>query len=373
VTLAFVYGTRPEAIKGSVVVVELRALDVPVQVVCSGQHVELLKGTPAETDLKDGISLGLASSGNVGKWIGTAVPAIKRALQDVGATACAVQGDTASAYAGAIAAALLDIPVHHIEAGIRSHTLREPSPEELLRTRISQRASWHYAPTELCRRNLYKEGISDSRVLVTGNSVVSALARYAPDVKPDAKPLNSVLVTMHRREWLQRGAAHVCATVNELIRAASEHLDVIFTWPMHPAVQKVLGRKVPWMQQNLIVIEPLPYPRAALLLSCSLGVITDSGGLQEEAATLGVPCAVMRNVSDRPESIDLGLAKLFPPTPEGVREAVSCILERKLPRKPSDCYGTVEAASKIAEHIASTLKRTPIPAISRPEAPLPIT
>jgi UDP-N-acetylglucosamine 2-epimerase (non-hydrolysing) len=366
-TLAVVFGTRPEALKIGPCVAELRALGIEPAIICTNQHVELLRGGPAETDLKDGISLRLASTGNVGKWIGRAVPVIKDALRDVGATALLAQGDTMSAYAGSVAASLLQLPIHHIEAGIRSHTLQEPYPEELLRTRISARASWHYAPTEGCRRNLWREGISDSRIVVTGNPVVSALARYS-EARHVEKPANQILVTMHRREWLAKGMAHVHATILAVRAAAVANPSVRFWWPMHPGVEKMacsVGGP------NLYVGPPLSYRDATLQLSHSLGVITDSGGLQEEAATLGVPCAVMRNVSDRPESIGLGLAKLFPPTPEGVSTAVRTILGRELPRKPSDCYGKPDSAFRIALAVAQALRNASFSTVGRPESPLP--
>jgi UDP-N-acetylglucosamine 2-epimerase len=155
---------------------------------------------------------------------------------------------------------------------------------------------------------------------------------------------------MHRREWL-RDPANVVGVIAALEAQAAEYPAVKFIWPVHPAVRAFTEKRVQ-LGSPLLTVNPLPYEKAALLLTNALGVITDSGGLQEEAATLGVPAAIMRFACDRPESLDAGVARLFEPTGDGVVTAVSCLLGGQLPRRPSDIFGGVESAANIARLLA---------------------
>lgn len=348
--LVFVWGTRPEALKIGPVVRELG--DSPLAIISTGQHSDLLRGTPAESDLKGSISLNLPSSGDVSVWVAQAVPKLVQTLKDLGAIkAVVVQGDTMSAYAGALAGSELRIPVAHIEAGLRSGDLEEPWPEERIRRAISLRASLHLCPTERAKRNLLREGVPEKQLRVTGNPIVSALHYYA-DPKPQEIPDNQILVTMHRREWTDLGRACVLETIYALLETAESYPDIRFLWPMHPGVLKIAEIDVRRTPENVLISPPLAYREAIDQLKRSIGVATDSGGLQEEAATLGVPCAVLRNVTDRHESLDEGVAKLFLPGPEGIREALKCLIGRELPRKPLDIYGTPEAALIIARELS---------------------
>jgi UDP-N-acetylglucosamine 2-epimerase (non-hydrolysing) len=346
--IVFIWGTRPEALKIGPVVAQL-----PDSVcVSTGQHSELLKGTPAESDLSRSISLNLESQGDVSLWVGKAVPRLEKVLEGlypIGAVV--VQGDTMSAYAGALAASKLRIPICHIEAGLRSGDLDEPWPEERIRRAISLRATWHYAPTRTALCNLLREKVPLSRILVTGNPIVSAIHRYA-DPTPQEVPDNQVLVTMHRREWIDLGRACVLETIDALFESATIYPDIRFIWPMHPGVLKVVDSELTNAPQNVSICPPMAYRATISTLKASLGLATDSGGLCEEAATLGVPCAILRNVTDRPEAVDAGVAKLFQPGPEGMRAAVRCLVGKELPRKPTEIYGTKDSASLIATELA---------------------
>lgn len=343
-----VYGTRPEAIKLGPVVSELRSLGVDPLVLCTGQHTTLLHGTPAESDLAESRSLNLPSAGDVPTWIHAAVPAISDAIGECGVVV--VQGDTMSAYAGAVAGSRLHRTVCHVEAGLRSHTPLEPWPEEAIRKAIAEHARWHYAPTNTARENLRAEGVPDERILVTGNTVVSAIARYG-DVTHHPVADQQILVTMHRREWVGMGRDYVRLTIDALYDAADQHDTIRFLWPMHPNVLAVSGIDPRDGPPNLLISPPISYRESLTQLARSMGVATDSGGLQEEAATLGVPCAVLRNVSDRPESIDAGLAKLYPPSASGLLAAIDWLVRQEVPRIPSDVYGTGHAATRIAQHL----------------------
>lgn len=344
--IVLVYGTRPEAIKLGPVAAELRALKVEFRTLCTGQHRELLLGTPAETDLAhNSRSLGLASDGNVVRWLVRAGRALKAALSD--ATLVVVQGDTMSAMAASRAADSLRVPLAHVEAGVRSHNLQAPWPEEGFRTEIDDLADWMYAPTTTSYYNLVAEGQDPRRVRVTGNTGVSALARYTAAV-PRA-PESYVLVTLHRRELL-RDKERFQGVVQALGKAELGVLSVL--WPAHPSasqsLQDALGGTIP---ARVALGRPLPYREAAFVLAGAAGVLTDSGGLQEEAATLGVPCAVLREGPDRPESVEAGLARVFEPTAQGVADACAW-LRSDVPRTPSACFGDVTAASQVAAHLA---------------------
>lgn len=347
--LVFVYGTRPEALKIGPVVRELA--DSSLAIIATGQHTELLRGTPAESDLRGSISLNLRSDGDVSAWVGHATAKLAQVLEGLQPIrAVIVQGDTMSAYAGALAASKLKIPVVHIEAGLRSGDLEEPWPEERIRRAISLRTRLHLAPTERAKCNLLKEGIPDYRIRVTGNPIVSALHYYA-DPKPQEVPDNQIFVTMHRREWTDLGRACVLETIFALFDTAESYPDIRFLWPMHPGVLKIAEIDVRKTPENVLISPPLAYRETIAQVKRSIGVATDSGGLQEESATLGVPCAVLRNRSDRPESVEAGLAKLFVAGPEGMREAIKCLVARELPRKPSEIYGSPESALLIAHEL----------------------
>lgn len=348
--LVFVYGTRPEAIKLGPVVRELG--DSRLAIIATGQHESLLRGTPAESDLKDSISLCLPSNGDVSVWVSAAVPILVKRLEAMlPIKAVVVQGDTMSAYAGTLAGSQLRIPVVHIEAGLRSGDLEEPWPEERIRRAISLRASLHLCPTERAKRNLLREGVPEKQTRVTGNPIVSALHYYA-DPKPQEIPDNQILVTMHRREWTDLGRACVLETIYALLETAELYPDIRFLWPMHPGVLKIAEIDVRRTPENVLISPPLAYREAIDQLKRSIGVATDSGGISEEAACLGVPCAILRNVTDRQESVDEGMAKLFCPGPEGIREALKCLISRELPRKPLEVYGTPESAMIIAQELS---------------------
>jgi UDP-N-acetylglucosamine 2-epimerase (non-hydrolysing) len=199
-------------------------------------------------------------------------------------------------------------------------------------------------------RNLHNEGVSPKRTKLTGNPAVSAIRRYT-DATWEPRPRPVVLVTMHRREWLEKGPEHVYATIAALESVAHQNPQVRFVWPMHPAVWRMglcIEQRPEPSPSNVEYTEPLPYKEAVELLATSLGVATDSGGLQEEAGTLGVPCAVLRNVTDRPESIIWGTAALFEPSPKGMIRALEALIARDYPRDPTDAYGEPDSALKIA-------------------------
>lgn len=345
--ICLVFGTRPEAIKLGPVAAELRALGVQPALVCSGQHTDLLRGTPAESDLAGAASLGLASDGNVARWLTEAERLMTVLWREAPPTVVVVQGDTMTALAGARAAQRLGVPIVHVEAGVRSHA-REPWPEEETRVAIARLADWHLAPTSTAYANLVGEGVRANRVLVTGNTVVSALARYAPLAVPSpAEPVT--VVTMHRREVQTPELAHAIYTLVRSWSLTKPWMRVV--WSVHPGFARMLGPE-PEMPPNVSLLGPMPYADFAGLLAHAQVVATDSGGVVEEAATLGVPSVVWRRVNDRPEAVQAHIA-VFSGEMDQIERDLEAALQ--LERRPTAAFGGVEAARLVAQHLAQLL------------------
>ncbi len=355
-----VFGTRPELLKLAPVVAALRSVGLSVSVVATGQHADLLD---AATLMRLGqvTTLGVVSDGSVTRFTHRAKWALLGHIAATAPRCVLVQGDTMSAHAGALAAAEAGVPIAHVEAGLRSGDLTDPWPEEGIRVAITRRATWHFAPTNVAAMNLSNElrgrAARNVAIYVTGNTSVDAL--YATGVKPRAEASPTVLITLHRRELRLR--ADVGATLQMLADAVGVSV-VRAIWPVHPAmVERVRELKAP---PNLAFCDPLPHLALVRALSEARGVLTDSGGVVEEAATLGVPTAVLRNVTDRPEAEEAGIARRFPPTPVGVAAAWNMLCVGELARVPNDAFGDGCAAQYIARHLAGVLRSERLPEIA---------
>lgn len=351
--LLIVLGTRPEAIKLAPILNEMRKLEVSFNVVLTGQHQELMRGTPL-MEVNDGdIILAFPSSLDLSFWVTRAIEELESLYSDINPSAIMVYGDTKSTFAAADASKYLyETPLLHVEAGVRSRDMDNPFPEEWFRTRITQWASWHYATTQNNVNNLINDHVRPEKIILTGSSAVSALDAFS-DARIVTEPLSQVLVTLHRRELLFDDIDEV---VKAVIDEARIQKDVVFLWPVHPHLLKVVSKSI-FLQVpgNMQILDSMPYRNAVKALSESLGVLTDSGGICEEAATLGVPCAVLRYVTDRPEAVLEGVAKVFEPTPLETRKAIAMLINRELPRRPSAVYGSPDSAKKIAEHVKKVL------------------
>lgn len=347
-----IFGTRPEAIKLGPVAGALQMLGAQLATVCTGQHTTLLQGTPVETDLRHAVSLGVASDGNVSRWLTAVQPRLQNFIRDVQPGVVVVQGDTMSTHAGALAAQTCSVPVAHVEAGIRSHGLNAPWPEETTRVALAKIATWHYAPTSTAFANLLAEGVNATQIRVTGNTVVSALARYADIRHVHKAPL--IVITLHRRE-IQK-ADTVRLLVAALRHAAEKRPQLTFVWPVHPALDKLapvahLCQGTP----NMRVTTPLSYEPFTRLVASAKGVLTDSGGLVEECATLGIPCAILRDTNDRPEAVEAGVAIRHAPNSQGIANAIAWLDHAHA--EPSAIFGTPDAALQIAQHLVTLVRR----------------
>jgi UDP-N-acetylglucosamine 2-epimerase len=314
-----VFGTRPEAIKMAPVV---RALDAAgsgvAPVVCvTEQHQEMLEQVLRFFDLRPDHRLGVMSADQSPSQIAARVlerlPAVLAAVKPA---AVLVQGDTTTSVAAALAAFHARIPVGHVEAGLRTGRLDSPFPEEANRRLTTQIARWHFAATVGARDNLLHEGIPATRVVVTGNPVVDALswaverlgaARVGP-LLPRDPSRRLVLVTAHRRESFGAPFVELCRALREL---ADRNPDVELVYPVHlnPAVQSPV-RRILRGHPRIHLVPPVAYPALVDLLRRCILVLTDSGGIQEEAPSLGKPVLVLRDTTERPEGVAAGTARL---------------------------------------------------------------
>ena len=314
--LLLVFGTRPEAIKMAPVALELRGRSGEFEtVLCStGQHRGMLDQTLAVFDLEPDIDLELmAPRQTLADLTARALGALDKVMTRVRPDLVVVQGDTTSAMAGALAAYYHRTPVTHVEAGLRTDDIYQPFPEEGNRRLIGTLAAVHFAPTPSAAYRLQQEGVPEGRVFVTGNTVIDALLRVRENSGYGAYLALSgvrrrVLVTMHRRE--NRGAAleNTCRAILQLV---DRNPDIEVVFPVHasPYVREPVTRLLSG-HARIILTEPMGYQEFILLMdSCHL-ILTDSGGIQEEAPALGKPVLVMRDTTERPEAINAGTARL---------------------------------------------------------------
>ncbi len=325
-----VYGTRPEAIKSAPLALGLRQrARVCLSVVTTGQHRHMLDQVNQVFGITPDHDLGLFEAGQgiesiVAKTLLRLTPILARERPD----ALVVHGDTSTANAAAQAGFYAGVPVVHLEAGLRTHDLRSPFPEEANRQLISRLASLHLAPTVRNRSDLVAEQIPEQRIVVTGNTVIDALRSVVSRISSTqslAVDRRRVLVTLHRRENLGPTMAGVARALG---RVASESPEVTFVVPLHlnPAVRQSV---VPQLERhpNISIHEPMDYLAfVGELARCGL-VVTDSGGLQEEGPGLGKPVLVARNTTERPEAIEAGTAQLIGTSEDDVYSALRALLD----------------------------------------------
>ncbi len=337
----FVLGTRPEAVKLAPVVREFRRRAVPHKLLWTGQHLSLVDiGLKLEMA---GEMLWLGSANDPIAYANDAFQAIGDAMRAKDFRGVVVQGDTASALAGARWGAKKGIPVAHVEAGLRSGDLDDPWPEERFRIEIDDLAEWCFCPTALALHNLGDVAYAG----VTGNTVVDALR--ALGVSRTSVGAYG-LVTLHRRESF---GAPLREIVRGLSRVAERSPWLNFVWPLHPNPEVQASLEGEWLPANVKLTPPLAYRQFVERLAGARAVLTDSGGVVEEAATLGVPCAIARDRTERPEAINVGSAKLAGRTADSVATALEWALGTTV--CPSDTFGDGHASEKIAE----TLENAP--------------
>lgn len=335
-TVMVIYGTRPEAIKVAPVI---KALEddpqlVPI-VVVTAQHREMLDQVNEVFDISPNIDLNLMSHGQTLNGLaGAVITKIDEVLAAHRPDAVVVQGDTTTVMGAAIAAFNREIPVVHLEAGLRSGDIRSPFPEEANRKIVSQIARIHLAPTEVSRANLLADGVSDENIHVIGNTVIDALHWAVARPKTNAIPgLNEsmtknrrvLLVTAHRRENLGENMVSIGRAMRQL---ALTYHDLLIVWPAHknPKVRASIAPQVEDLD-NVVTIEPVEYGEFSHLIARSDIILTDSGGIQEEAPSLGKPVLVLRENTERPEAADAGTVKLVGTDTGRIVDEVSALLD----------------------------------------------
>lgn len=377
--MMLVFGTRPEAIKMAPLIKEFQKHpDKFHSVVCvTGQHREMLDQVLHIFDIVPDYDLNIMQQGQDLYDVTTRVllgmrDVLKQERPDV----VFVHGDTTTSTAAALAAFYQQIPVAHIEAGLRTNNIYNPWPEEMNRQITSRIASFHFAPTELSRRNLLKENIEASKITVTGNTVIDALHRVVDKIQKD-KALDSVLaeslknvgydvtrlkedkklvlITGHRRENFGDGFLNICRAIKDL---ASKYPNVDFVYPMHlnpnvrTPIHSMFGENLVDLG-NVFFIEPLEYLSFVYLMEKSVIVLTDSGGIQEEAPSLGKPVLVMRNTTERPEALEKGTVKLVGTDYDKIVREMSILLDDPIAyTKMSQAinpYGDGKACERIVE------------------------
>ena len=309
--ILFVFGTRPEAIKLCPLISELYARDTfHVTVAVTGQHREMLAGVLASFGIRPQYNLAIMRKGQTLSEVTTAVlEGVSDILAKHRFDCVLVHGDTATAFAASLAAFYAGVRVAHIEAGLRTYDMQAPFPEEFNRCAISLVADYHLAPTAWAAENLLKEGVHEHRVFVTGNTGIDALRMVL--CSQAEKPIGEeriLLLTAHRRENLGEGMRSAFCGIK---RALLSHPDTLLVYPMHknPKVRKVAQEVFAGCEQ-VRLIEPMDYVDFGKLLSVSYLVLTDSGGIQEEAPYFGKPVLVLRDKTERPEGVAAGVLRL---------------------------------------------------------------
>ncbi|MDY3974640.1 MAG: UDP-N-acetylglucosamine 2-epimerase (non-hydrolyzing) [Veillonella caviae] len=314
-----IFGTRPEAIKMAPVVKALEAApDMEAIVTVTAQHREMLDQVLNLFDITPQYDLNIMCQGQTLYDVTSkSLLGLRDVLSDAKPDVVLVHGDTTTTFAGALAAFYQEIPVGHVEAGLRTGNIYSPFPEEMNRKLTGSLASYHFAPTSSAEKNLMKENISSAHLYVTGNTVIDALqTTVKEDYHFDEELLNNldyesrrvVLVTTHRRENLGEPMRQVYKAIRRLVDAFDD-IEVVFPVHRNPKVRQIVKEELGEVER-VHLIDPLEYEPFANLMARSYLLLTDSGGIQEEAPALGKPVLVLRNTTERPEAVTAGTVKL---------------------------------------------------------------
>ncbi len=367
--ISFIFGTRPEAIKLAPVILAAQQADgINPHVCVTGQHQSMLTQVLDAFSIEAHANLQLMQDNqSLAGFSSRALKAIDVYLREVQPNMVLVQGDTSTVLCAALAAFYLQIPVGHVEAGLRTGDPYSPFPEEMNRVLVSRMADLHFAPTDVARDVLVAEGVAPQKIAVTGNTIVDALkiASEGIDGKTirvaglpneiidanDSKRI--VLITGHRRESFGQEFENIC---NAILQLAQDFPEVAFVYPVHlnPNLQEPVGRILS-DQSNIHLLKPLGYLPFVALMKRAAIILTDSGGIQEEAPSLGKPVLVMRHSTERPEGIAAGTAMLVGTDQDCIVRSVSTLLNddaqyQKMARAVNP-YGDGNASARIIQRL----------------------
>ena len=317
--ISVIIGTRPEAIKLAPLILELnKHKNIKTRVILSGQHVEIVSQVMNLFKLKEDLNLEIMKeSQSINSINAKILTKLELEFEQNKTDLVIVQGDTSTTFAAATSAFYQKIPIAHIEAGLRTNDLFEPFPEEANRRLISQIASLHFAPTDSSKQNLLNSGIENAKIFTSGNTVIDALLYISN--KFDCNELQTkkfdeyqnnkiILATIHRRENWGEPIGNICEGLKMILK---KHLDIVLVIPLHPNkdIREIIKDKLSNLSRAKL-IEPLPYDELVYLIKKSKIVLTDSGGIQEEAPALGKPVLVLRKNTERIEAVYAGTTKL---------------------------------------------------------------
>jgi len=359
-----VFGTRPEAIKMAPVILELeKRLGIETIKVATSQHREMLKQVLDLFDIEPDFDLNIMQQNQtLTQIVERAMRGFQYVFTKVRPDILLVQGDTTTAFIGALAGYYEGIPIGHVEAGLRTGDIYSPYPEEANRKMISVIGNYHFAPTEGNRKNLLREGAAPETIIVTGNTVIDAMYYVLENKASNGfakqflnKNQKLILVTAHRRENFGEPIKNICQA---LLQISQQHKDLEIVYPVHlnaniqEPVYSILGGK-----ERIHLLKPINYSELTSLINESCLVLTDSGGIQEEAPALGKPVVVMRTETERPEAINAGTAVLAGITQKSIFDITHELLTNKKAyermAKAVNPYGDGKAAIRIADFITS--------------------
>jgi len=368
VKVLIVFGTRPEAIKMAPVVHELKK-SMEVRVCVTAQHREMLDQVLDLFDIKPDHDLNIMKPGqDLFDVTGNVLQGMKYVLMEESPDVVLVHGDTTTSMVTSLAAFYLQIPVGHVEAGLRTYDIYSPFPEEVNRQITGRIAAYHFAPTQQARQNLLAEQVNDDSITVTGNTVIDSLLSVVKKSREisftnellnqlpflaDVRSQKMILVTGHRRENFGQGFEDICMALYDL---AKMHSDVNIVYPVHlnPNVREPVNRILSEID-NIYLIEPQDYLPFVKLMDSSYLILTDSGGIQEEAPSLGKPVLVMRNTTERPEAIESGTVKMVGINRDEIVQTVNLLLNDddtyKEMSKAHNPYGDGNASKRIRKRL----------------------
>jgi len=366
----FCCGSRPELIKVSIVYHLLKNTTKITPLLCNtGQHKDLLVPHLDTFGIKPDFQLEvMCREQNLDQLITQLFEQLPSVFDRCQPDIVIIQGDTASAYASAIVAHKKRLPIAHIEAGLRTYDKSSPFPEEIYRQNISSLARWHFCPTEKARQNLLKEKIAKENIFVTGNTSVDMVLKVHEESKnniPQMPPFWQnrtkpfFLITLHRRE--SQGAPLVRIT-SSLLEFAKNNPDFDFIFPLHPnpATSQMIRNKLD-IQKNICLIDPLPYPQFVQLMADAYAIITDSGGIQEEAPSLNTPVIVVRNITERSEGVENGCLRLAGTEKDTILHELNLLIDdkahyKRIQQAPNP-FGDGRAADRIIAHLIDIVEK----------------
>ena len=370
-----VFGTRPEAIKMAPVVSALsEKSDVIVSVCVTGQHREMLDSVLEVFRITPDYDLEIMQPGqSLNDVVSAILTKLPRVLDEFSPDLVLVHGDTATTIASSLASYFRRIPIGHVEAGLRTGNLLSPWPEEGNRKLTGALADLHFAPTEVSRNNLLREGVDEATVYVTGNTVIDALMMVKRRIDTDdvlrakidrtlrfvdhSKRL--ILVTGHRRENFGGGFLQICQALADVAKNFSD-CQIVYPVHLNPNVREPVNKILSGLS-NICLVEPLDYLEFVRLMDLSYLILTDSGGIQEEAPSLGKPVLVMRDTTERPEAVEAGTVKLVGANSNSIFEAISKLLMDSVSyedmSKAHNPYGDGKSSKYIYEIITKRIEK----------------